>query len=183
VLYAIRGIFGLHGRRSQNRKEFLELWDSSRSQDELWLEIVVRHLFGAYLPARIIRLALTRPNKSQALLDLSELWPLLRFDPESLTVSWLNKRHRTQKRRNTARYILLAGYFGSALIAALSALTAFQSGPVVFSSWIYGVCAITFGSLAALCLLREDSIKLAVTVGDHWLTLINSPSEKQTQNK
>jgi hypothetical protein len=73
MLYVTRGLSGLHGRRSQNRKEFLELWDSTRSQDDLWLEVVVRHLFGSYLPARIIRLALAQPDKAQSLLDLGEL--------------------------------------------------------------------------------------------------------------
>ena len=57
VFYAIRGLFGLHGRRSQHRKEVLELWDGARSQDDVWLEIVVRHLVGVYLPAHAIRLA------------------------------------------------------------------------------------------------------------------------------
>lgn len=99
VLYAIRGLSGLHGRRSQNRKDFLDLWDSTRSQDHLWLEVVIRHLFGSYLPARIIRLALAQPDKAQSLLNLAELWPLFRFDPTSETASWLHKCHETSKRR------------------------------------------------------------------------------------
>lgn len=70
VLYAVRGAFGLQGRRSQHRKEFLEMWDSSRTQDDLWLEVAVRHLFGTYLPARVIRLALAQPDTSQGLLIL-----------------------------------------------------------------------------------------------------------------
>ncbi len=111
VLYVIRGLSGLHGRRSQNRKEFLDLWDSTRSQDDLWLEVVVRHLFGSYLPARVIRLALAQPDKAQSLLDLAELWPLFRFDPASQTVSWLHKRHDTLKRLKAGRTMLLGGRF------------------------------------------------------------------------
>lgn len=31
LFYAVRGLFGLHGRRSQNRREFLEHWDPNGS--------------------------------------------------------------------------------------------------------------------------------------------------------
>ena len=148
VLYAIRGLSGLHGRRSQNRKEFLELWDSTRSQDDLWLEVVIRHLFGSYLPAHIIRLALAQPGKAQSLLDLAELWPLFHFDPTSQKMSWLHKRHETSKKRLVGRVTLLISYVALALIAALSALVAFQHGPSSFLGWLYGICALIFGLAA-----------------------------------
>lgn len=173
VLYSIRGLFGLHGRRSQHRKEFLELWDASRSQDDLWLEVAVRHLFGTYLPARVIRLALAQPDKSQALLDLSELWPLFRFDPDSQTVSWLHSRHDTTAKRKNGRILLLIGYFFCAILAALSALVAFRSGPATFSGWTYGVFAVIVGFSSFVCLMREDTIKIAATVGDYWLIRVN----------
>ncbi len=83
VLHLARGLFGMHGRRHQSRKEFLELWDETRAHDDLWLETIVRHLIGTYLPAHVIRLALTCPDKVQSLFDLSELWPLLRYDREA----------------------------------------------------------------------------------------------------
>lgn len=183
VLYVIRGLFGLHGRRSQNRKEFLDLWDSTRSQDDLWLEVVVRHLFGSYLPARVIRLALAQPDKAQSLLDLAELWPLFRFDPASQSVSWLHKRHETLKRRKVGRTVLLCGYFASALIAVLSIFVAFQYGPASFSGWVYGICALVFGSLALIILMREDTIKIAATVGEDWLERINRSVAQPTQHR
>jgi hypothetical protein len=52
-LYVTRGLWGLHGRRSQHRREFLELWDSAQSKDDLWLEVAVRHLFGTYNTCRL----------------------------------------------------------------------------------------------------------------------------------
>lgn len=183
VLYAIRGVFGLQGRRSQHRKEFLEMWDSSRTQDDLWLEVAVRHLFGTYLPARVIRLALAQPDTSQGLLDLTELWPLFRFDPDSQTVRWMHRRHLTQKQRQKGRYVLLAGYFGCALMAALFALVAFQSGPSAASGWVSGICAVALGFLAFICLAREDTIKVAATVGDDWLARINRSTGKPASNK
>lgn len=180
VLYSIRGLSGLHKRRSQNRKEFLDLWDSTRSQDDLWLEVVIRHLFGTYLPARIIRLAFAQPNKAQSLLDLAELWPLFQFDPTLQTASWLHKRHATSKKRSVGRAFLLVSYVVSALVAALSALIAFQNGPGSFLGWLYGLCALIFGLASVLCLMREDTIKTAATVGENWLERINRAAPQQT---
>lgn len=177
VLYAIRGIAGLHGRRSQNRKEFLELWDCDRSQDDLWLEVAIRHLFGTYLPARVIRLAMTQPNRSQALLDLSEIWPFFQFDSTSQKVHWLHKRHDSPQKRAVGRIILIAGYFAFALVASLFGLAAFRYGPASFSGWVYGFCALSVGSLALICLMREDSIKTAARVGEDWLVRINRSRE------
>ena len=93
LFYAIRGLFGLHGRRSQHRREFLEHWDVKRIDDDLWLEVTIRHLYGTHLPAHVIRTAFAHPHTSQALLDLSELWPLLDYAPETRGVSWRHKRH------------------------------------------------------------------------------------------
>ncbi|GAB3359147.1 hypothetical protein [Lysobacter tyrosinilyticus] len=173
VLYVIRGLFGLHGRRSQHRKEFLELWDATRSQDDLWLEVAVRHLCGAYLPARVIRLALAQPDRSQSLFDLAELWPLFRFDADSQTVSWQHQRHNTLAKRRMGRAVLLAGYFACALIAVLAALVASKSGDSTFAGWVYGVCAVVTGFVAIICLMREDTIKTAASIGDEWQSRIN----------
>jgi hypothetical protein len=173
VLYAIRGVFGLHGRRSQHRKEFLELWESARTRDDLWLEVAVRHLCGTYLPAQVVRLALEQPDKSQSLFDLAELWPLFRFDPDSKTVSWQKRQHESLNRRRASRKILLLGYFVCALLAVLAALVAFKSGPSTFTGWVYGVCAVVTGFVALICLMREDTIKVAAAVGDDWMVRIN----------
>jgi hypothetical protein len=176
VLYSVRGVFGLHGRRSQHRKEFLELWSDDRRHDDLWLEVAIRHLFGTYLPAPIIRLAMTQPDKSQALLDLSELWALLHFDSDTQTVRWLRKRHQTLQRRKAGRIALLVGYFFWALIALIAAWIASKSGPATFAGWLYGVCAVITGFVAFISLMREDSMKVAVTVGDDWMARINGLS-------
>jgi len=173
VLYGIRGLFGLHGRRSQHRKDFLELWNAERAQDDLWLEVVVRHLCGTYLPAHVIRLAFKQPDRTQSLFDLAELWPLFRFDADSKTVSWLHRRHNTLAKRRLGRLVLLTGYFVCALIAILAALVAAKSGPGTLAGWVYGVLAVITGFLALISLMREDTIKTAATVGDYWLVRIN----------
>jgi hypothetical protein len=179
VLYAARGMFGLHGRRSQQRKEFLEFWNSLRVQDDLWLEASVRHLFGTWLPAPIIRLALRQPDRGQSLTELSELWPLLQFDRKFHNVRWLHRRHHTPKQRKFARFLVLAAYFLSALASVFAAKLAYQSGPTTFSAWLYGIGALVGGAAALVCLAREDTMKIAVRVGEEWVSRINETAGGQ----
>lgn len=183
LLYVIRGLFGLHGRRSQNRKEFLELWDTSRARDDLWLEVAVRHLFGTYLPAHVIRLALQQPDKAQSLLDLSELWPLLRFNPESRTVTWQNKRHSALAKRRLGLIAPVVGYYVCAVLAFLAAIVAFGSPPTTVVGWLCGVCAVLFGVIALICLFREDTIKVASLVGHIWIDRVNQSADGSHADK
>lgn len=177
VLYAMRGVFGLHDRRSRHRQEFLELWDSARSQDDLWLEVAVRHLFGTYLPARVIRLAMAAPHKSETLLDLAELWPLFHFDAASQTVRWRRWRHSTQKRRTAWRYALLTAYFVLPCIGALTVSVAIISTPGSFSAWIHWINALLLFTLAFICLQRESVMRIAASTGQEWLVRINQPQD------
>lgn len=173
VLYVSRGLFGWHGRRSQHRKEFLELWDQTRSQDDLWLEAAVRHWLGTYLPAHVIRLAMAQPDKTQSLIDLSEVWPLLRYDRDTRTVAWLHRRHLTVDKRKAGRAVLFAGYFASAVSSLLAAVVAAHHGPGTLSGWIYGSLSVVMFFLAMVCILREDTLKVAAVAGDEWINRIN----------
>lgn len=174
MLYAIRGLFGMHGRRSQSRKEFLELWDEKRARDDLWLETSIRHLIGTYLPAHVIRLALSCPDKAQSLFDLSDLWPLLCYDRKTRTVTWLHARHRHPGKRRQGRFLLYLGYFACATSAFLVANAAANSGPRTFSGWVFGILAILLGVIAIFILMREETIKVANAVGDEWIHRINA---------
>lgn len=180
VLYAVRGLSGLHGRRSQQRKDFLDLWSDPRSQDDVWLEVAVRHLFGTYLPSHVIRLALAQPDKAQSLLDLSELWPLLRYDPDSQTVDWRLTRHATKTRRRLSRAVLFVLYVVLWVAALGAAWVASKLGHGAITGWVYGVDALLLGFLGLVCLVREDSVKTAAKVGDAWVTRINGTAA-QTQ--
>ncbi|MDR7100458.1 hypothetical protein J2X04_002839 [Lysobacter niabensis] len=172
-LYVVRGIFGLNGRRSQHRREFLELWDDAQSKDDLWLEVAIRHLFGTFVPARFIRLALSQPDKSQALRDLSELWPLLQFEGASHAATWRSRWHRSRRRRTIQRRLLIASYFLLPFIAIASALIAIQFPTTSFSSWIYWVNAGLFLVVAFICLEKAETVGIAEHVGDEWLARIN----------
>ncbi len=183
ALYAIRGLFGLHGRRSQHRKEFLELWDSARSQDDFWLEVIVRHLVGVYLPTRVIRLALAQPNRGEALFELAELWPLWRYNPETQKVDWLSNRHRTLTKHKAGRSAILFAYFACAIIAVISGVAAANYGPNTISGWVFGAFAVIMVVTAVSLALYDETIKIATTVGDDWIGRINRSAENHTSEK
>lgn len=178
MLYGARALFSLHGRRGQHRKEFLELWDSNRLKDDLWLEVSIRHLFGTYLPAHVIRLALSRPDRAQSLLDLAELWPLFRFDADALAVSWRRTLGRTAKGMKVERLFWLTAYIALACVAVLSALVAARSEPASFSTWTFGFFTVAMAGVALHCLDKEESVRVAASSGSAWLGRINSAAPK-----
>lgn len=173
VLYAIRGLFGLHGRRSQHRKEFLELWDSARSQDDFWLEVVVKHLVGVYLPAHVIRIALAQPNRSDALFELAQLWPLWRYQPDVMKVEWINRHHQVLSKRKLVSKFIFAAYFSCATISVAGAVVAAHFGHGAISGWVYGLFAAIMAVAAISCIFFDETIKIAVDVGDDWVDRIN----------
>lgn len=174
LFYATHGLFGLHGRRSQHRREFLEHWDPKRIDDDLWLEVTIRHLYGTHLPAHVIRTAFAHPHTSQALLDLSELWLFLDYDPETRRVSWQHKRHR----RSTTRALLLhwptLRYFLFACSGASVGYLATRVGGL--NQWVFAVLAMILLVAAFLSLWHSDADKVAATVGEAWIERINAAS-------
>ena len=181
VLYVAKGVFGLHGRRSQHRREFLELWDKARSADDLWLEVSIRHLFGTYLPARVIRLALDQADRSRSLADLSEFWDLLVFDPVDQTVRWKHTLSSRLARSRWGRAFCFAGYFACAIAAVISSVVAARYGHTSVVGWVYGVFALVIGFAAFLCLSQEETIKSATQAGTRWILLINCPASATLQ--
>jgi hypothetical protein len=173
VLYAIRGVFGLHTWRGQNRREFLELWDKARSSDDLWLEVCVRHLFGTHLPSRVIRLALDQPDRSRSLADLSVLWDLLAFDPEHQTVHWRNTLPAKVARSRCGRGLCFVASYVCVLVDVIAAVIAAHYGHTHFAGWVYSVCALAVGAVALLCSSHDDAVKTAARAGNRWVDLIN----------
>lgn len=173
VLYGARGLFGWHGRRSQNRKEFLDLWTSERIDDDLWLEVTVRHLFGTYLPAHVIRTALRHPSSAQSLLDLSDLWPLLRYDAGSKTVRWKSARHRHLTRRSITRYAPLIRYSLLAGLASGAGLFAYLASDNSLIRWTYSFLTLVLAGAAFASLNQEDAFKVAAESGERWISRIN----------
>ncbi|MEG8127673.1 hypothetical protein G3N70_16190 [Xanthomonas hortorum pv. gardneri] len=151
--------------------QFLEHWDPKRADDDLWLEVTVRHLYGQLLPAHVIRTALNHPHCSQALMDLSEIWEFYHYDSDTQTVRWAHTRHKHVYRRwlnhhwSLVRYCLLASMAMGATYVAAHA-----SG---LSQWIYATAATLLGICAFISLCRCDAEKTAANVGEIWIRRIN----------
>ncbi|MFZ5636431.1 MAG: hypothetical protein ACOY82_07555 [Pseudomonadota bacterium] len=173
VLYAAKGLYGLVGHRSRHRKEFLDLWDPVRAQDDLWLEVVVRHHFGTTMPAGVIRLALAQPDKSLALFELCELWPLLRYDRNTQSVAWLHQWHVSQNGRRMERRVMSAGYYALMLAAVGYVFGVTTKGPDSFVGWIYAFGAVVFAALALVTVARHSTMTTATDSGDEWVQRIN----------
>jgi hypothetical protein len=173
ILYVTRGLFGLHGRKGQHRREFLELWDPARATDDLWLEVAVRHQFGTFLPAPVIRIALQHPATSQSLIDLSELWPLLHYDASARTVRWRKARYAQLHRSKRARLWPFIAYFVLAGLACFSAWIAYGADQSMFIRWSYSVLAIILAGAAFVQLGRDDAFKIAAESGSEWIQRIN----------
>lgn len=175
LFYAARGLFGLHGRRSQHRREFLEQWDPARIDDDLWLEVTIRHLYGTSLPAHVIRTALKHPHSSQGLIDLSDLWELFDYDPTGRTVQWRKSRFRHTASHRLLRAWPFVRYMLFACIGAGSAYLATMIGGV--NKWIFSILARIMGVGALLSLWHSDVERAAATVGEAWRIRINADAE------
>lgn len=173
VLYAIKGLYGLIGHRSRHRKEFLDLWDPARAQDDLWLEVIVRHHFGTTMPAGIIRLALAQPDKSRALLELCELWPLFRYDRETQTVAWLHRWHVKPKTRRLESRLMLGGYLVLALYALWTFTQVPEHGATTVNGWIHAIGGVVFAGWALAAIARYSTMTAATDNGDEWIRRIN----------
>lgn len=165
----VKGIFNLHRSKSADRRDFLDLWMRNEGRDDIWLEVSVRHLFGTYLPASIIRSLLQGPQAARALLEVSEFWELLEMNDETLELNWKKKSHATSNGRRNWRYALNALYFvamGAALVFIFMAIAGDFKTTLVLSWWVYGIFLAGF---AMRCVHFEDQLKTASTGAPRWL--------------
>lgn len=174
VFYFLRGLFGVYVQKSAARKEFLDLWERSRSEDDVWLEVAVRHWIGTYLPAHVIRLALAQPDKAQSLLELSELWPFLRYNRGTRTVHWRSPRLKALERSKPGRWIWMASYVALILCAMGYGVAAYQMTDINGMRWLYSASALAFFIFALAALMRDDSSKVITGSGEEWIDRINA---------
>jgi hypothetical protein len=165
--YMAKGIFGLQRSRSQDRKDFLDLWTKREKADDLWLQVAVRHAFGEYLPAAMLRQVLSQPQGGRALVEISEVWPLIDLDNASGQLYWRKSSHFLEIRRKREQRISLALYF---LLAALSIMGAWLvlSGYAA-SGWVEWTYILACLMAAGHCLVRQDRLKTAETAVPRWL--------------
>lgn len=167
----VKGVFNLHRSKSADRRDFLDLWMRSQDRDDLWLEVSIRHLFGTYLPASIIRSLLQSPQAAQALLEVSEFWDLLEINDETLDLRWKKKRHATENARRYWRYASNVLYFvsmGLGLLCIYVAIVIDAKMTFVLSLWVYGFFLVIIGMR---CLHYADKLITASKGAPRWLGL------------
>lgn len=79
-----------HDVHFDRRKEFLLHWKNPNELDDLSLEVLIRQLTGAYLPAVVVRRVLRRKDQETArtLLRLADMWRLVCWDPARAEAVW-----------------------------------------------------------------------------------------------
>lgn len=167
----VKGLFNLHRSKSADRRDFLDLLMRSQDRDDLWLEVSIRHLFGTYLPASIIRSLLQSPQAARALLEVSEFWDLLEINDETLDLRWKKKSHATANARRYLRYASNVLYFvsmGLGLLCIYVAVVIDAKMTFVLSLWVYGFILVIIGMR---CLHYADKLTTASKGAPRWLGL------------
>jgi hypothetical protein len=162
-----KGTFSLHRSKSQNRKEFLELWRGEHP-DDLWLEVAVRHLVGEYMPAALIRSLRTSPQAGRALIEVAECWPLLEVDDETGQVRWRHAWCSTARRRKWVRRACWFGYYTGVGSGLFEAFALAQAKLPLISGWIVPVASIVFG---IWCAWHAERLNAAQRSVPRWLGL------------
>lgn len=171
----VRAVFNLHRSRSQDRRDFLELW-TKQSPDDLWLEVAIRHQFGAYLPAILIRSLQRHPQAGRALSDVASCWDLLDMDDTTCAIHWRAKRHESPVRRKGERWVLLASYFVLAFIGLMLAyVSVVARDEIASSSWLLWVYCVFLLGAALSCLTYHETLGVAERSMTRWLGIEPSP--------
>lgn len=167
-VYLARALFGLNRFRSQNRRDFLDLFRGWEQQDDLWLAVAVRHLFGAYLPPALIRRLMAGPQPGRALLEVASAWDLLDMQDETGEVYWRNRLLESEHLRRFAKRSAMVLYVVLAGAAALFGLGAYAGGWSIAAPWVLWVYAGFAAVLAFRCLDYGIEIERAHVAVKRW---------------
>lgn len=167
----VKGAFSLARSRSQDRRDFLDLFRGHDAQSDLWISVAVRHVFGAYLPSSLIRQLMSAPQPGRALFEVANAWNFLEMNDETGELAWRRKWLRFPRVRKWVVRIMFCLYVGSgsaSLYLAYLNLTGKLSDPNVWLAWLYaGIFAV--GAFAALS--YGDTLKDADKAARRWLGL------------
>ncbi|GLQ50935.1 hypothetical protein ACFFJT_07010 [Dyella flava] len=115
-----RGMFALKRSRSQERKEFLELWKDGDKADDFWLELMIRHCFGEALPAVLVRRVMCFPAAPSKLASLARSWSLLTYDTEMGRLEWRSRWREVWRWRGVELRVFEALYMVLGSVGLLS---------------------------------------------------------------
>lgn len=174
LAWIVKILFGLHKWRGQNRKEFLESWPTGDKHDDIWLEVVIRHLTGTYLPASLIRRVESVPGKVEALFEIAQVWPFLQINPVNGVLAWRKPGHDTHAKRRQRWRAWNAGYFVAAYIAAWLGMTLTRLSPTEWLTWLVAMVTLAAGTLALRCLVLADTLKNVDKIAPRWLAYFSA---------
>lgn len=157
--WALNKLIALHDSKRRNRIDFLERWTTIEGMDDLRLEVTVRHLFGNYLPAEVIRAIYRMPFPSQALLDLGGIWSLIKYDPVTRQLKWNRHGYTQVKGRRWYRIAFICGYVVIALIGLMFLKAAIESDPSRPAAWIVGIGGLMLFVIAGSCFAHFDMLR------------------------
>jgi hypothetical protein len=172
--YLISLLVGLHGSKSQLRTKFLELWPNALRQDDMSLEVTVRHGFGTYLPASVIRRVCRLDHCADRILHLTQLWPLLHHRRPDGQLQWIKVSYEDPKTLAWAERGFTALYFSISFAAFASFGAAIELGHKSTLAWMCGLNALLFLTLAFAMLSKAEMFSLARKQGARLLGEVNS---------
>lgn len=112
-----RGGFALSIARRKSRHELIEFWCVGDKGDDFWLETVVRHGFGGFLPAHAIRDVLRMRSPALKLLKVSQSWAYLEYDYSTGVITWKRRWRSKSVWKWTERTAVAIGYVFFAAVA------------------------------------------------------------------
>lgn len=167
--YVISMLTGWHRTKGQRRIEFLGLWRGTSQMDDMALEVTVRHLFGTYLPASVIRRICASDHCADELFNVTQIWSLFRYDPVSRKVCWAKSRYANSRVLLIEDVLFKALYFLLASMVVVCVFVAIGSGPKSLTAWLYGINALLFGILAIASLAKSETLASARKFGQQSL--------------
>lgn len=172
--FAAKTLLGWHQLRGQNRKEFLDFWQGGNREDDILLEVAVRHLTGTYIPANVIRAVDTVPDKVDSLLEIAEIWPLLKIDRVTSEVTWRSEKHATHHMRQRRWWAWNVGYVLICVTASGLGIYSTRVDPASWEAWVCGAFALIFFILSIRCLFNGDALKTADRTAPQWLDFLST---------
>lgn len=169
LVLIFKALSGLHQTRGSARREFLELFQDVDKKDDLWLSVAVRHHFGVYLPVSIIRRLCKLDQPARAIMEVADAWPLVDLDDATGEIRWRSNRHACTATRRRIAFAFLAGYFASAMCAALLAYILVVGQMSARASFVYWIWVVLGGVAALYCVHRSDLLRTGGQSLERWL--------------
>jgi len=168
----VKGLFSLLRSRSQDRRDFLELFRDWQDKDNLWITVAVRHLFGAHLPIALIRQLMSSPQPGRAMLEIANAWTFFDMDDETGEISWRRKFLSKTWARRAIIWGFPVFYAVSFMLAIWMGYLAVARSTTMLASVVLWVYASGLTLAAIFFLTYGDNLKDAERAARRWIGLM-----------